>query len=819
MKRCVILLAAFLLLCLCLAAAAEDGYTLAAENEYLALYVDESTLAMELVDKETGVERFTKVMNGTAGNKTSKNNEKSDVRAYYVVNEFVGTTNSMDSYSMSVSYNNYELNYLENGVEIRYEIGDMTISVEDLPKMVPHEKFKELLLPYWRSKDEESFREFYRPVNNGTQWVRTDNGTIGKVKLQNLYTLFYETGKYTREDLEADNAAFGYEIEKVNPKLHVTVRFMLDGRDLVVTVPTDSIDFTKANAVTRIDLLPYFMTATKEDNGYIFVPDGSGSLIYLNNGKVTALSYTDNVYGNDVLMNVNVYSPSSDSIKMPVYGIKTENQATFAIIEQGAEIASLYVDVADRSDEFNRVYSYFTLRNIEFVNVVGTASGTSPRYPDDIYTGDIVIRYKFLYGDDASYVGMANVYRTYLEQQGQLQKITLPEEAPFFAELIGAVRKTEFFIGIPYESTAVATELEDALKIADALKQAGVKNPMILLNGYLEGGVKHESLADLSLESSTGDKNDLKKLRKHVNEMGGRVYLMLNMEKVYSTHNFSKSSQASRRQDNFVANVVAYAEPILAESRGYTDSFYVSPHYLLEYTGKVVKNLKNEKLSIDGLAVDDLGNLLIGDYRRKGNISRIHATGTAIKALDKLKDSRDVILNAPNVYAISGASAIYNLPDSDNGHKVEDEAIPFIQLVLDDACVYTAGPWNESAYTGVWREMNYAIETRCAPYFRLTYEDETVFLHTEDMDSQNFFMTQYEQWLEEIEQCYYVYNEYWHLVRNAHVVSHDILKSGLRRVRYDNGVTAYVNYLDSDETADGFTIPARGYYIDGGEAE
>ena len=798
--------------------AEDEGFRLAAKSDRLEMYVNEETLEMRIRDLETGVVRSTKIMNGASGNKTTKNTEKSDLRVYYIVNENVGTTNSMDSYSMSVSYSNYELQYIENGVEIRYEIGDMTISVDDLPKMVPVEKYYSLLLPNWAEKDDKAFREYYR-IYKDTMWVRTDDGNIGKVKLNNLYSLFYEKTSYTRADLEEDNAAYGYEIENVNPRVDITIRFTLDGDDLLVMVPMDSIEFTNGNPVTRVDVLPYFMTAGTEDKGYIFVPDGSGSLIYLNNGKTTALSYTDRVYGADPLMNTAVYSPASDSIKAPVYGIKTENDATLAIIEKGAEIASVYADISGRSDEFNRVYSYFTVRDLEFVSVIGTASGTSPRYPEDLYTGDAVIRYKFLSGADADYVGMAKAYREYLISRGMLTEREMPSEAPLFAELLGAVRKTEFFAGIPYDSTAVATTFKQGAAIADALAEAGVKNLTLMLNGYAEGGIKHESLAKLNLESSVGKKKDLAYLSERAAAAGGRVYLMLNGEKVYTTDNFNKRSQAARRQDNFIASVIHYAEPILAEERGYKDSFYVSPAYLAEYAKKIDNNLKDSALDVSGIALEDVGNLLMPDYRRSGNISRIHATDIAVSALETLASGRELLMNAPNDYAMRFADAVYNLPDSDNGYKVEDEAVPFLQMVLDGSCVYTTGAWNESAYTGVWRELNYAIETKSAPYFRLSYADETVFLHTEDSDSQNFFMTQYNGWLNEIETAYAEYSAFWNLTKDARIKAHEIIKNGLRRVTWDNGVTVYVNYRAQDEVVDGKTVPAQGYIVTGGMGE
>ena len=805
-----------ILIFLCAAAAEnEDDFTVYAQNEYLRLELNEETLKMRLVDQTTGAVREIKQMNGQKGNGTTKNTQKSDVRVTYVVNEFVGTVLTMDSNSMSVAYGNYEVSPIENGVEIHFVIGDKTLTYDDLPKMIPIEKYNSILLPNWSEKDDKLFREFYRVYQN-SMWVRYNEGAMGKVKLSALYAQFYEQTSYTYEDLLEDNAAYGYTVTKVNPSIEVTVRYTLDGGDFLVSVPCSEISFTDGNPVTRLDLLPYFLSAEKGQEGYMLVPDGCGSIIRLDNGKTTALSYDDKVYGHDVLMNVETYVAPYEPIRLPVYGLKAGDSAILAIIEQGAELAGIYADISDRSDEFNRVYSYFTLRDIEQVSVVGTASGGSPRYPTDVYEGDIVVRYKFLQGEEASYVGMAHAYRQYLLDRNMLKASELPQDAPFFAEIIGAVRKTRFAAGVPYESTAVATSLEQAAEITDALLDSGVKVPVLLLRGYWEGGVKHESLADLDLESDAGNQKDLSALTRKAEAAGGKAFMVTNLVKVYSTHNFSKSSQASRRQDDYIAEVTLYAEPILAREKGYTDSFYVSPAYIGEYVRKVSANLKKEGLSISGLALDDIGSLLVGDYRNKANISRVHATPAVLKALDAVSEGRTILMNAPNDYALKYARAVYDLPDGNNGHKVVDEAVPFYQMVLDGVCVYTSEAWNESAYMGIWRELNFAIESKSCPHFVFSYENEEIYLHTEDIDSESYFMTQYGRWLDMIQTSYARFEEYWLLVRDSEIAAHDIVGYNLRRVTFDNGVTAYINYNSASKTVDGVTVPARDFVIIGG---
>ena len=88
-----------------------------------------------------------------------------------------------------------------------------------------------------------------------------------------------------------------------------------------------------------------------------------------------------------------------------------------------------------------------------------------------------------------------------------------------------------------------------------------------------------------------------------------------------------------------------------------------------------------------------------------------------------------------------------------------------------------------------------------------------MYLHTEDMDSQSFFMTQYEQWLTEIGTAYARYNAYWQLVKDARAKSHEVLSSTLRRVTYENGVTAYINYASQAAEIDGVSVPAHDFMV------
>ena len=149
-------------------------------------------------------------------------------------------------------------------------------------------------------------------------------------------------------------------------------------------------------------LLPYFGAAYLDQEGYIFVPDGSGALIHLNNGKTTASIYSQPVYGDDLSFRGDAHRPHQNHL--PVFA-EAGQSGILAVIEEGEALARIQADIAGKLHSYNVVYPQFTLRP-SVMSIVR-------RYQSRMYQGDIRVRYVFLEGEDADYVGMAHAYQDY----------------------------------------------------------------------------------------------------------------------------------------------------------------------------------------------------------------------------------------------------------------------------------------------------------------------------------------------------------------------------------------------------------------------
>ena len=83
----------------------------------------------------------------------------------------------------------------------------------------------------------------------------------------------------------------------------------------------------------------------------------------------------------------------------------------------------------------------------------------------------------------------------------------------------------------------------------------------------------------------------------------------------------------------------------------------------------------------------------------------------------------------------------------------------------------------------------------------------------------NNYATTFSAWKDEAVESYKFVNGALKAVSGAEMVSHQQLSPTLAKVTYSNGVTIYVNHGETDESADGQTVPAMNYLVAGGEKQ
>jgi hypothetical protein len=140
-----------------------------------------------------------------------------------------------------------------------------------------------------------------------------------------------------------------------------------------------------------------------------------------------------------------------------------------------------------------------------------------------------------------------------------------------------------------------------------------------------------------------------------------------------------------------------------------------------------------------------------------------------------------------------------------------------LPLVLEGCIPGVIAPMNLRQYQPIKSQLMQAMEYRIAPAFALSYERETIFHDTMDTDFMGIFSSHYQEQLPTIGEAYREYDQFYQLVKDARTVSHEVLSSTLRRVRYDNGYTLLLNYASVPERLPEGVLDGLSYLLIRGE--
>ena len=193
------------------------------------------------------------------------------------------------------------------------------------------------------------------------------------------------------------------------------------------------------NMLISVSVAPFWCSVENtEKDGYLFYPSGSGTLIYPKEISQQGESYSSEVYGTDAAKEVWDKVSTEKAIRLPVFGAKFGKQASFGIIEEGAESCLIDMTVGATSVGYSSAYVTYQLRGYT-ANIKELYNNRYYKglvYADDMITSPLTIGFYPLSGKDASYSSMAEVYRNYInETSGEVKDVT-PSKTSFLSETI-----------------------------------------------------------------------------------------------------------------------------------------------------------------------------------------------------------------------------------------------------------------------------------------------------------------------------------------------------------------------------------------------
>lgn len=798
-----------------------------AESGKMQLLLNPSTGTIRWLDTSTGVYQDSNMSHDENGMSLSDMEQSDLVVRYFAgkktANATYNTVNSYDSYSMSSSREQLSYQKIDNGVRVLYCLGSDEMTYRNFPPKVSEERMQELVLQYLDDSQRDVLeRSYYTQLSTG-EWVRNiaSGSVMSPMAVDRLYNLLYVAGHYTEEELYADLEANEVPAEDYpsNLMIKIPVDYRLDGEELVVSVDTTLMETGKDNPINQLVLLPYFLTsdpAQPAEEGYMFLPDDSGALIYLDSTKTKEYHYVGTFYNGDQLVNTHTYSSVQNHLMLPVFGMKSSSSTIFGVIEEGAEVASIdaYVQGTDNSEPFAKMMLSFDIQTQQVISSgAKNQNGAFVMYrvSDDVYDDPITIRYFWL-GKDAGYLDMANCYAGYLEKKGVLAKETQEDVAPFYVELMGSTDKTKYMLGIPYEGTQILTTFKQAQEILQDLTNDGIGNIKLIYSGMVNGGMNQRSLASgVKFVSGMGGASGFKSLKSYAESIGAQIFPNLQLQTVNTKTKLSNEMSAWSIV-NERGRVYTF-DPVQHKVNSLEDEDYplylVSPYYLEKYLTKVKKSYSS-KIGLDTMASSDLYTFIATTYQ---DTHASLSTGSELMetAVAGLAEGMQMMLSNPISDAYAYSTYLTDIPMTDSGMRVLDASIPFTGMVLDGYKMYSSESLNKES-TDVYVNFMRVLESNGVPKFTFMYEDSYLLSGTEQ---ENFFAVDYSYWKDRIGAYYEEYKQFYNAVKGATITDHELYERNekLRIVTYSNGVKVYFNYSDLEENIGGVTVPAFSYIV------
>ncbi|MCQ2770985.1 MAG: DUF5696 domain-containing protein, partial [Clostridia bacterium] len=571
------------------------------------------------------------------------------------------------------------------------------------------------------------------------------------------------------------------------------------------------------NKVESIDLLPFFGAAYKDQEGYLFVPDGSGALIYNNNNRLTAKTYEKALYGFDngtsdkISGSAKATSATSENQYMPIFGASVDDYGYLAIVTDGAARGTIKANVSGKYTSYNAVWSKFSYRIVGSVNQ--TQKDGSDRIAN-IYehnmelNHDYTVTYKFLEKGKNTYSDMANLYRDYLIKTNGLEsRVVASDKIPFYLNTYGYIVKTKSFLGIPTDTKIATSTIKDVEAMLDILDENDIKNVVLKYDYWSKNSYFDKLPTSASVENKVGSKKEMLSLKERLEQSGGALYLSVDLMNAYKTGNGVSSYSDVLKS---VANTVL-RQFVLKISDSTIDTRYgawylIRPSRLSTYYNKYLKN--TQKVGYDTLSFDTIGSYLYSELSSDGT-----GRNFSLKIIKDLIGSIEertngLMVTGANEYVASFASHILDTSFRNSGYDLEDVSIPFYQMVFHGYVSYSIGASNLASEPNI-RTLK-CIEYGAYPQFTVIKEnaDEIIGSRVD-----NIFSPDFNNWSDFMHTQYVQVNEALEDVQNATVKSHEFINNDVVKIVYSNGTTIYVNYGSNDAAIASITVPATGYYV------
>ena len=810
-----------------------QAMSLVSENSKYALYCDTKTLMFALKNK-TDNQVFLSNPYNAAQDAYYNGNIKNDLNSIASIHYLDKGSNEIKQLWSSadcVAFGQFDVKTTDDGMVYEMALGQIK-SERLIPKALTTERYNEIVqkLPsrearkmsfYYAKYSLSSMKDEATKDQMLKEYPQLENmdiyilGELNERESEELEQALTESG-YTSEDFQKDREMTGTKAEQqVFPSFTMNMVYKLTEDGLTVTVPNSSITYDHSHyTILSVGILQYFGADLSDSasDGYLFIPDGSGSIISFNDKNENRRRViTGTVYGNNIELTQTVDAREGEQYYLPVFGIRRNNQsALFANISKGDEIAEITARLGDPNSNYYTVYANFILSPDEYIiydTKVASHNSSIRAYKadDNLYKGDLTISYTPLSGDQANYVGMAKLYRETLK--GQRTKQSSANTMSLGLDVLGSSYYEGSFLGFPVQKQVVYTSYKQTKDLGNYFISNGVKNAQISYLGWQNRGL-NAGLGDQGKVSHLlGGTDGFNQLNDWAQKENIPLYVQNDFQFVsydYMFDGFSKYFNACKQLDGTFAGVRTFEPDI---SKFGDVNYAVLPQKYAKYSSDLLNKI--QKLHVHSLSLANMGTYLPSNCNDQSSVNR-GQTKEIIQDLLK-NDYQDYSLefNGANAYILPYANTVKGIPYSDSGYVGETYSVPFLQIVLSGVVDYQSEPINLSDNWQV--SLLHCAETRTSPVFILANQNISELKHS---DFSKYYSVDFARLKSDILNSYRELENKLSVTAGHEITDHSYIDQNVTCTVYDNGTKVYINYNTSEYKKDNLVIPALDCYVE-----
>lgn len=794
------------------------------ENDALKLTMDSTTTQFALEVKESGKIWYSNAQNtDTDGIALAAERDRLQSTVALTYSDSAGVDTSLNSFGHSAKNGTYEIESDDSSITVKYSIGDlekeyvvppvMTKSIYDQYVGAMSASEKELVDQYFKKYDinklgkkdnKEELLERYPIIASEVIYTfREGANETQKKKLQR----YFEAAGLTYEDYLATKELDNSNQTTEKPVFNVTIRYRLSGDELIVEVPLNEIEYKKDYPIYTLSPLPFFGAAGKEDEGFMFVPEGGGALINFNNQKTSLNMYYANAYGwdygisrKDLVHDTRVFYNT--------FGVSEGDDSFLCIMEDGRAYAAVRADIAGKTNSYNYVDAVYTMLAREQYDVTGLSQGEVYSYLWELPDETITQRYRFI--SSGNYTDMAKSYAGYLKETYP-DAFTLNDDtaAPVSVELVGAIDKVKQIVGVPVSRPLPLTTFEEASGIVSELRSGGLDNMSVRLTGWCNGGVKQKILKNIRPIHSLGGKSGLQQFINSAKSDGVIVYL----------DGYTMYERGSNLLNGFfsfrdAARFITKERAVQHEFSHITYALreFSDPYYLLHATlaDKMADNLQSYATG-DGAGVSfaDIGQDIAADYYRKSITTRqVELEDQKSRFASLNKEGTPFMIQMGNEYAAVYSDIVTGMDLKGSSYTILDEYIPFYQLAIHGYVDYTGEPINLCGNA----EEELLLSARYGAGLCYSFMKADPFVTQKTLYTE-LYGASFASWKDRALETYKRYNSEMGHVFSMEMTGFENLSEDVSVTEYEDGTKVYVNTGFVDFDADGVKVPARDYVV------